>query len=108
MKHILTLAIVLAAVQANANVWLKNEPANKLSKAAIVDAAKAGKDIYKCRQTEFGSNLKPKSVKGTKDTYHADIGESEDDATTAMLNGAKVFKCSEVSFNLESGSFKKN
>ena len=107
MKAIITTLVLVLTVQANATVWLKSEPSNKLTAKQALEAAKSEKAIYKCRKTMMSENLRPKSVKGSKDSFHATVGESDETATTAMLNGEKVFKCSEVEFSSESGSFKK-
>lgn len=109
IRAVVFLAVIAAVNAAKAEtVWLSNSPKAKLTRAQTLDAAKSGKSVFKCRLTAMGDNLKPKAVKGTKDTFHGDVGSGDDGATKAMLAGAKVYKCQTVAFNAESGSFKRS
>lgn len=97
----------MLAINAQAdNSWFKSEPSNKLTAKQAIEAAKADKTVFRCELTEMNQNTaKPRKVKGAKPTLHSSIPESEVDAT-ALLDG-RAYKCQEVEFSKDSGSFKR-
>jgi hypothetical protein len=110
MKHpalvraLICLGIVGALEFAKAETtWHKDTPGNRISSKQAMKAD----EVYKCRLYELRDDrTRPSVVKGTKDTFHSQVGEGLETGAEGLADG-KLVKCTSVQFNRSSGGFSK-
>lgn len=108
-RALIVMAILgLASAYADASTtWHKELPGDKLTAKQGMKLSKDGKDVFKCRLNEMRDDrTRPSAVKGTKDTFHASVGDGLEDGAEGLAD-ARLYKCQQVEFNRESGGFRK-